>query len=226
MISHLEKLLHDNITNADIYHMAFTHPSIYQQANKNNLSSPHYQRLEFLGDRVLGLVIAQKLYDDYPDEDEGKLAKRLSHIVQQSSLAHIARQLDFPNYIIIHPNAKAQQEHHRDSVLCDVMESFIAAIYLDKGFDTAQYFILMYFANFIKEHPQNFMDAKTQLQEYSLHHYKELPTYTLLSQSGSDHHPIFHIQVSLPNGEIADGKGNSKKKAETAAAQKLLQSII
>lgn len=221
IISDLQIILNHQINNDDLFLQALTHSST-QNAHQPN---ENYQRLEFLGDRVLGLVIAEQLYLSFPNDNEGQLAKRLAYIVQKSTLAQIARNLHINDMVITSDNERASGGNQRSAILCDVIEALIAALYLDAGYDAAQQFIMDNFSDYIHELPKHIHDPKTTLQEYAMKKFKNLPVYEIIEQAGPSHAPLFQIRVTLPNGHHAIAKGTSKKKGEAAAASKLLEKI-
>ena len=188
---------------------SLTHKS-YDKINNN-------EKIEFLGDRVLGLIIAKKLLEIYPEEKEGTLDKKFASLVNKKTCLQIARNIDLEKYILTF-NPKNKKIKIEDKVIADCCEALIGAIYLDKGFSAAENFILTFWKENIKNSIVTQIDAKTKLQEYSLKKFKKLPIYKLISNSGPRHKPLFKVGVKLPNSKFYIGQGSSKKDAEQNAA--------
>ena len=188
---------------------SLTHKS-YDKINNN-------EKIEFLGDRVLGLIIAKKLLEIYPEEKEGALDKKFASLVNKKTCLQIARNIDLEKYILTF-NPKNKKIKIEDKVIADCCEALIGAIYLDKGFSAAENFILTFWKENIKNSIVTQIDAKTKLQEYSLKKFKKLPIYKLISNSGPRHKPLFKIGVKLSNSKFYIGQGSSKKDAEQNAA--------
>ena len=175
------------------------------------------EKIEFLGDRVLGLIIAKKLLEIYPEEKEGILDKKFASLVNKKTCLQVARNIDLEKYILTF-NPKNRKIKVEDKVVADCCEALIGAIYLDKGFLAAENFILTLWKENIKNSIITQIDAKTKLQEHSLKKFKKLPTYKLISNLGPRHKPIFKVGVKLPNSKLYIGQGSSKKDAEQDAA--------
>ena len=188
---------------------ALTHKS-YDSINNN-------EKMEFLGDRVLGLVIAKKLLEIYPNEKEGILDKKFASLVNKKTCLLIANTLGIEKFISILRSTKNKSKIE-DKVLSDACEAIIGAIYLDKGFNVVENFILNLWKNEIDKSVVTKIDAKTKLQEYSLKFLKKLPIYKLISNTGPRHQPLIKVSVRLYNGKIFYGEGKSKKDAEQYAA--------
>ena len=184
----------------------------------------NYEKLEFLGDRVLGLVISKKLIELYPDQKEGVLDKRLASLVNKNRCLEVAKNIGLEKFILI--GNKSNKSKIENKILSDCIEALIGAIYYDKGFEASEKFILNMWRSFISSSDVSIVDSKTKLQEYSLKKFKSLPIYKLVSSSGPKHKPKFTISVKLKNTKFFEGSGNSKKKAEQSAAKILLDSII
>ena len=215
-LTNLEKKLEIKFKNTDLLIKALTHKSFNSKDNN--------EKIEFLGDRVLGLVIAKKLLEIYPDEKEGILDKKFASLVNKKTCLEIAKKIDLEKYILTF-NPKNKKIKIEDKVISDSCEALIGAIYLDKGFTTVEKFILELWENKINESVITPIDAKTKLQELSLKKFKKLPIYKLISNTGPRHKPIFKIAVKLENTKFFTAEGNSKKNAEQNAAQLCLNNI-
>ena len=214
-LNSLQKKKNIKFKNLNYLKKSITHKS-YDQSN-------NYEKLEFLGDRILGFVISKKLIDLYPDQKEGVLDKKLASLVNKNKCLEVAKIIGLEKFILVgNKNSKSKVEN---KILADSIEALIGAIYYDKGFDIAEKFILNNWKNFINLSKEIIIDSKTELQEYSLKKFKSLPIYKLVSSSGPRHKPKFIISVKLKDTKMYDGQGESKKKAEQNAARKLLDNI-
>ena len=212
----LEKKIKINFKNKNLLIKSLTHKS-YDKENNN-------EKLEFLGDRVLGLIIAKKLLEIYPDEKEGVLDKKFASLVNKKTCLEIAKKLELNNYIL-RLNLGNKKTLIEDKVLSDSCEALIGAIYLDKGFQTVEKIILSLWSDKIKDSAVTQIDAKTKLQEFSLKKFKKLPIYKLISNTGPRHKPLFKVAVKLIDTKFFTAQGNSKKDAEQNAAIICLQNI-
>ena len=182
------------------------------------------EKIEFLGDRVLGLVIAKKLLEIYPDEKEGILDKKFASLVSKKTCLEIAKKINLEKYILtFNPNNK--KVRIEDKIISDSCEALIGAIYLDNNLAVAEKVILELWKNHIKESVVTQIDAKTTLQELALKNFKKLPIYKLISNSGPAHKPSFKVGVKLPNTKYFFGLGKSKKDAEQNAAIECLKNL-
>ncbi|MGY8959885.1 MAG: ribonuclease III [Alphaproteobacteria bacterium] len=215
MFDDLASILDHKFENASFLSEAMTHGSI--GANK-----PNYERLEFLGDRVLSLVIADMLLTQFPKEAEGDLARRHAALVRREALAEIARDQHLGDYIIMGRSEVDAGGRENPGILSDICESVIAALYLDGGLEVASIWIRTHWSARMTLPVQPPKDAKTSLQEWAQGRGMPPPTYTVVSQSGPDHAPVFEIDVSVEGRPVANGAGLSKGVAEQAAAAKLL----
>ena len=212
----LQKILNLKLKNLNLLDQALTHKS-YDQSN-------NYEKLEFLGDRVLGLVIAKNLLDIYPNESEGVLDKKLASLVNKNICYSVGKNLKLNKYVKA-GNSKLNIINNQKKIISDVIEALIGYIYIEKGLSTAQDFILNNWSKFIKETTIVNIDSKTRLQEFSLKKFKILPTYKLISNTGPRHNPEFKVSVKLKNTKSYEGRGSSKKMAEQDAASKILKII-
>ena len=212
----LEKKIKINFNNKDLLIKSLTHKSFNKENNN--------EKLEFLGDRVLGLVISKKLLEIYPNEKEGILDKKFASLVNKKTCLQIAQKLNLDKYILIF-DVKKKDNIIEDKVLADSCEALIGSIYLDKGFDVVEKFILDLWSKNIKESVITQIDAKTKLQEYSLKKFKKLPIYKMLSNTGPKHKPLFKVAVKLMDTKFYTAVGKSKKDAEQNAAINCLKNI-
>mgnify|MGYP001215479799 FL=1 len=215
--SNLEKKINTKFKDQNLLIKSLTHKS-FDKLNNN-------EKIEFLGDRVLGLVIAKKLLEIYPEEKEGVLDKKFASLVNKKTCLQIAKNIDLQKYILVF-NSKNKLIDIEDKVISDACEALIGAIYLDKGFVIVEKIILKLWYKHIKESIITQIDSKTKLQEYSLKKFKKLPIYKLISNTGPRHRPIFKIGVKLPNSKYYIAEGKSKKDAEQNAAIKCLNDNV
>ena len=213
-LTKLQKKINVKFKKLDYLIKAVTHKSFDPINN--------YEKLEFLGDRILGLVISKKLIELYQDEKEGILDKKLASLVNKNKCIEVAKQIELDKFILV-GNKKSKKYKVENKIISDSLEALIAAIYYDKGFDFAEKFILNIWKNFIKISDITIIDSKTKLQEYSLKINKSLPIYKFISTSGPKHKPFFKISVKIKGTKFYEGIGDSKKKAEQNAAQQLLK---
>ena len=212
----LEKKIKINFKDKDLLIKSLTHKSFNKEEN--------YEKLEFLGDRVLALVMAKKLLEIYPNEKEGILDKKFAALVNKKTCLQIANKLDLNKYILTF-DTKNKKKIIEDKVLADSCEALIGSIYLDKGFNVVEKFILDLWSNHIKDSINTHIDAKTKLQEFSLKKFKKLPIYKVISNTGPRHKPLFKVGVKLINTRSYIAEGKSKKDAEQNAAILCLQNI-
>lgn len=184
-----------------------------------------YERLEFLGDRVLGLVVASWLYQRFPSEPEGKMSRRYNALVARETCADIGRALGLPPFIRLGKQAREDNANASDNIIGDVVEAIIGAIYLDGGVERAEAFVKANWAPFLEGQRKAPEHPKSALQEIAADRKLGVPTYEVLTRFGPHHAPRFRVKVSLgPRGE-AEAEGDSKQEAETAAAAALLEKI-
>jgi ribonuclease-3 len=213
----LEKKLKLKFTDQKIFIKSLTHKS-YDSKNNN-------EKIEFLGDRVLGLVIAKKLLEIYPEEKEGILDKKFASLVNKKRCLEIAKKIELEKYILVF-NPKNKKITIEDKVVADCLEALIGAIYLDKGLNFTEKFILNLWSDHITASVITQIDAKTKLQEYSLKVFKALPVYKLISNTGPRHKPLFKVAVKLKDTKFFTAQGNSKKDAEQNAATLYIESNL
>ena len=211
-----EKKIKIKIKNKSLIEKALTH--------KSTGSSYNNEKLEFLGDRVLGLVLSEKLYKLYPNENEGVLDKRFSKLVNRKTCCSIAWEMGMQNYIRL-GDSKKKITKSDEKILCDACESLIGAVYLDQGYEFAKSFILNLWHDFIMKSNITILDSKTKLQEYSLKKYKKLPIYAVVDLKGPKHNPTFKVSVTIQETKKFFGTGGSKQEAQQACAKNLLKKI-
>ena len=213
----LEKKLKLKFFNQTMLIKSLTHKS-FDSKNNN-------EKFEFLGDRVLGLIIAKKLLELYPEEKEGVLDKKFASLVNKKKCLEIAKKIELEKHILI-LNPKNKKIIIEDKIVADCLEALIGAIYLDKGLNFTEKFILNLWSKHITESAVTQIDAKTKLQEYSLKVFKVLPIYKLISNTGPRHKPLFKVAVKLKDTKFFSAQGDSKKDAEQNAASICLESIL
>ena len=212
----LQKKIKIDFKNEKILLQAITHKSF----DSNN----NYENLEFLGDRVLGLVVSKKLFELFPNEKVGSLDKKLASLVNKNKCLEVGNLLNLKEFVIT-GNSKSSKNIVENKIISDCCEAIIGAIYLDRGFEVSKIFILKQWKNLINNSETTFVDAKTRLQEYSLKNFKILPIYKLVSNTGPRHKPKFKVGVKLKNSNYIYAIGSSKKIAEQSAASELLKKI-
>tara|TARA_B100000029_G_C17592178_1_gene962912 strand:- start:1245 stop:1910 length:666 start_codon:yes stop_codon:yes gene_type:complete len=209
----IEKNLRIKFKNKTLLASALTHKSANQKVNN--------EKLEFLGDRVLGLILSKKLFDLYPNETEGVLDKRFANLVKKKTCCDVAWELGLQNFIKT-GNTKLKISIDDEKILSDACEALIGAIFIDKGFDFTSKFILKAWKKKIDKSNITILDSKTNLQEYSLKKFKRLPVYRLVNFIGPKHNPVYKISVSITGSKQFVGTGRSKQEAEQDGAKKLL----
>ena len=218
-IRSFERRLGYEFSNLSLLVEALTHSSIASDFRKDN------QRLEFLGDRVLGLVMAEALLEIDQTAPEGTLAPRFNALVRKETCAEVARQIELGGVLKIGRSEMVSGGRRKDALLGDGMEAVIAAIYKDGGFEIAKTIIIKLWGDRIKNVKVDARDAKTMLQEWAQARGQNPPNYEVISRSGPDHAPDFLVKVILASGETSEAMAGSKRQAEQMAAKALLQKI-
>ena len=213
----LEKKLTLKFSDPKIFIKSLTHKS-FDSINNN-------EKIEFLGDRVLGLIIAKKLLELYPEEREGVLDKKFASLVNKKKCLEIAKKIELEKYILV-LNPKNKKIKIEDKIIADCLEALIGAIYLDKGLNFTEKFILNLWREHITASVVTQIDAKTKLQEHSLKIFKVLPIYKLISNTGPRHKPLFKVAVKLKNTKFFTAEGSSKKDAEQKAASLCFEDVF
>ena len=189
--------------------------------HKSHNNENNNEKLEFLGDRVLGLVLAKTLLKIYPNEKEGVIDKKFANLVNKKTCLLIAKKLELKKFITTGGSYKGLSRSD-DKIISDGLEALLGAVFLDQGINVVEKFILNTWGEFLDKSSETKIDAKTQLQEYSLKKYKVLPVYKINKQSGPQHSPIFKVEVQIKDSKKFYASGTSKKDAQQNAAQKLL----
>ena len=208
---------------------ALTHPSALTadrgRGRRDKITNHGYERLEFLGDRVLGLVIAELLWRRFPDEPEGLLTQRHTHLVRREALARVALSIGLGQHLVLSRAERAAGAAANPAILADACEAIIAAIYLDGGYDAAGGFIRRHWQPLIGAMEAPPRDPKTMLQEWAQARGLGLPRYELVATSGPDHAPQFTVAASIAGGTPATASGPAKRRAEAGAAAALLERL-
>ena len=213
-IKDLEIIIKYSFKNKTLLNRALTHKSFNNDRNN--------EKLEFLGDRVLGLIISKKLLDKYPNEKEGIIDKKFANLVNKKTCVDIAKRLNLRKYLYLGSSHK-NLERSVDKIQSDCLEAIVGAIYLDGGLKSSEKFIFNFWEKYIDQSVITLIDSKTKLQEYSLKKYKKLPKYTFFKKTGPQHNPLFKTEVEIPESRKIIGIGSSKKNAQQNAAAKLIK---
>lgn len=215
----LEDRIRHRFQRTQLLERALTHPSV---ASNPGFRGGDYERLEFLGDRVLGLVVAEMLFTEFPDESEGELARRHAKLVRKETLASVARDLDLGRFIRLEMGVDERSGRNNPGLLADACEAVIAALYLDGGLNAVKQFIAANWQERIEADLAPPSDAKTELQEWAQGLGLPLPRYVEVTRSGPAHAPTFTVSVEVDGRPTVEGQGRSKREAEQAAARALL----
>jgi ribonuclease-3 len=215
----LEATIGYRFADPDLLERALTHISALKGAQSRGAS---YQRLEFLGDHVLGLAISEMLFRAFPKANEGELSRRLADLVRRESCAEVARTIELGAAIRLGASEANAGGRLRIAILADVCESLIGAVFLDGGYKAAADFVERFWADRMRTPARPLRDPKTVLQEWAQAHGLPTPSYREVERIGPHHDPEFRVAVTLPNREAAEGKGRSKRAAEQAAAAAML----
>lgn len=214
----------------DLIGHAFNDPGLLQQAlTHRSAGTPNNERLEFLGDSIVNMMVAQALYERWPKADEGALTRARAELVREGALAVIARELQLGERLILGPGEMKTGGHRRDSILADALEAVVAAIYLDAGFVACQAVVLPWFSASMQALPATGKpekDPKTRLQEWLQARQKALPLYELVSESGDDHAKTFRVRCGVTDPAVStEGEGASRRLAEQQAAAAALEQL-
>jgi len=212
----LEQKINVKFKDQELLKKSLIHKSFNNEINN--------EKLEFLGDRVLGLVLAKTLLKIYPEEKEGVIDKKFANLVNKKTCLLIAKKIELKKYITTGNSYKGMSRSD-DKIVGDGLEALLGAIYLDQGIVVAERFILNFWDDFLDKSSITKIDSKTQLQEYSLKKYKILPVYKINKQSGPQHSPVFKVEVQIKGSKKFFASGTSKKDAQQNAAKKLLTDL-
>ena len=215
-LKNIEKIINLKFNDKELLSKSFIHKSYNKKINN--------EKLEFLGDRVIGLIISKKLLNLYPNEKEGIIDKKFASLVNKKTCAKVFRSLNLKKFIKTGNSFKTI--HSADErLLSDTCEALIGAVYLDQGFVNTEKFVLYIWRHFIKDSKIIELDPKTKIQEFSLKKFKKLPIYKTIKKTGPNHNPFFQVSVQIENSKKYIGQGNSKKNAEQNAALKLIRNL-
>ena len=223
MIKDLETAIGYSFRNITLLQNALTHSSCANERWHDSLLSN--ERLEFLGDSSLGMVVAEHLYRNYPNRPEGELTRMRADMVCENSLAKVAGQIGLGQHLMLGHGEEQGGGRERASILADAVESVIAAMFIDGGMEPAKNFIAQFILCNVPERQLRNMDYKTALQELVQQKKNQVLSYVLTGESGPDHNKSFQVQVLLNDEPIGNGSGTSKKRAEQAAAQNALEKL-
>ncbi|MFQ3548711.1 MAG: ribonuclease III [Armatimonadota bacterium] len=223
VLSTISQRLNVDLKNIQLLEQALTHRSYIGESS----SAISNERLEFLGDSVLGIIVAEFLYNSFPDRQEGELAKAKAVAVSEPVLAESARKIGIADMILMSSGEEASGGRDRDSILANTFEAIVAVIYMDCGLEAARKFVIWALESILNdiELKQHIRDYKSLLQEHTQGLYKKTPQYVVVSESGADHDKTFTIEVKLDDNVLGCGIGKSKKAAEQAAAMQALENL-
>lgn len=224
MSQELEKIINYKFKNKDLLQEALTHPSIIHNSQDN--VSFNYERLEFLGDAVLSLIITESLLKKFPQADEGELAKKRSYLIKGESLVSIGDNIDIKKFILLSETEDKSGGRNNKNIQENVIESLIGAIYLDGGFDECYKFVTREWHNLIEKVKVTPIEPKTFVQEWAQDKHLSFPKYSLINKSGTDHNPEFTSEIYVEGYPAQIGKGNSKKASEKQAANNFIKNVI
>ena len=214
----LEARLGHRFSDRTLLKRALTHASLGLEVSN--------ERLEFFGDRVLGLIVAERLYAQFPGEMEGGLAVRLNALVRREACAKAGMAAGLPEFLIMAQSESGSGGRTKPAIVAGACEAVIAALYLDGGYEAARNFVLRYWESEFAALPQDLRDAKTALQEWAqAQRSRGQPSYNVISREGPDHAPAFTVEVNLPGLKPQTGQGATKRDAEQAAAQAMLREL-
>ena len=218
----------DRLKKSLVYDFSVQPELLVRALTHRSHGADNYERLEFLGDSLLGFIIADAIYEKFPNADEGKLTRLRSSLVRQETLAELGRELDLGLYLILGPGALKSGDQARDSILSDVIEAIIGAIYLDGGMKPCRQFVTRLFARrlSLSEPDSVYKDPKTRLQELLQKRSQELPEYTVLDISGPPHKQSFKVKCQIvDSSQVFLGQGSSRRRAEQDSAEKAFSAL-
>ncbi len=224
-LEELEKKLEIDFNDKNLLQKSLTHRSLLNEKNTEGLE--HNERLEFLGDAVLELIISEYLFHKYTERPEGELTSFRAAVVNTNSLGEISKNLEIGKYMLMSKGEEMTGGREKEYLLANVFEALLGAIYLDKGYDKATEFVTKHVIPKI-DHIVKYrldIDAKTKLQEYSQRIHKNTPSYKVIKEEGPDHSKIFTVVVKIKKEIVGTGSGKNKQKAEEQAAENALEDI-
>ncbi len=221
-LEELEATLNVTYSEPMLLLQAITHDSFFKE---QNVSWGSNERLEFLGDSVIGLLVSRLLYSRYPEFNEGSMAQMKAYLVSTEFLAEKAQEINLGKYILLGRGEEQSGGRERHSLLADAYEALIASLYLDQGIDTVEKYILTSFDSSVEEVTINRKNSKSLLQENIQKYFKCLPLYTVIKEEGPPHQKTFHVRVYFKGEMLGEGSGTSKKEAEKVAAQVALNNF-
>lgn len=229
IIRYINKIEHKigyTFVNKEVLALAFVHRSFLNE--NRSLVKEHNERLEFLGDSILGFLIAEYLYKKFPEKPEGELSALRSRLVEAKSCVYYVNKLELEEHLVLGKGEKMNcHGRGRDSILADLFEAIIAAIYLDGGMEKVRLFLFSKLQNFLDDILDNpIKNWKAELQDFTQKNYQDIPSYIVIDSQGPDHCRIFHIAVNIAGKETGRGVGASKKEAEQNAAKAALQELL
>jgi ribonuclease III len=221
----IEKLLHVRFRKLELLDQALSHSSFVNELPQQR--GTHYEKLEYLGDAVLELVVSHVLYESYPMYYEGQLTKLRAAVVSKTTLAKVAKKIGIGPYVRLGKGEELGGGRKRNSLLADAMEAVIGSIYLDGGLKAAREFVLRHFQEEIEhlDHDQHKMDYKSILQEITQSRFQSLPKYTILSEAGPPHERMYEVLLTIKDEAYATGRGRNKKEAQQIAARRALRKL-
>lgn len=223
-IPEIEERLQYTFQKKDLLVLAFVHRSFYNE--NRDIVSHHNERLEFLGDSILGLLVSDYLYTQLPNEPEGHLSNFRSHIVEASSCVSMLNALGVAPFVLLGKGERLNDGRGRETILADLLEALIGAIYLDGGLEAVRRFLFTHFEEKIQQNLKApFYNWKAELQDYSQKKYQKPPFYKVISETGPDHSKVFEVAACIDDVPVGQGAGASKKEAEQAAAEDALRKL-
>ncbi len=223
-IDEIESRLGYHFKNKNLLVQAFVHRSFFNE--HRDLIEEHNERLEFLGDSILGMLIAEYLYQKLPKETEGQLSHYRSYIVEASNCANLLGQLEIGSYMLLGRGEKLNEKRGRESIFADLFEAVIGAIYLDSSFETTKNFFFERFTESLEKILENpIRNYKAELQDFSQKKYQKPPVYKVTKESGPEHSKVFQVTAYIGDAVVGEGIGSSKKEAEQAAAEDALRRL-
>ncbi len=221
MVPEFEQIIGYRFKNIELLQAAFMHASYLNRVTGEHQTVSAFERMEFLGDSILGLIVAEELFIRYPDQPEGMMSKMKSKLVSEKYLALVAERIELGRFLLVSAEEDRSGGRKRKSILSDAMEALICAIYLDSGMPRIRSFIHRHILKNFEEEIQSeaLMNFKSILQEYSQAKYQKPPDYNVIHEEGPDHQKTFTVTVSIQNQVLGTGTGKSKKQAEQDAAR-------